>query len=237
LYVINNGPDHRRLEIFDPENGKFEVVADLDSVLSFGGKTRTNTESLAWIPPDRSGGSGFFLVGNKTDNRIQVLVLRPEGGVAVRGKPLRIEGLPDIGRRLSLADLSFDARSRRLLAIFSPGDLLVQIDFQGRVLETFRRLRAPAAEGLAIGPEGSLYIGCDNLGSRDRVHGTVLRFRPVAGAVWRWQRKPVDLSAWLQTVDGDAGYEEDLTFECSGIATTHGATPSSSFRTTTLSPR
>ena len=182
LYVINNGPDHRRLEIFDPENGKFEVVADLDGVLSFGGKTQTNTESLAWIPPDGTGGSGFFLVGNKTDNRLQALVLRPEGGVAVRGKPLRIEGLPDIGRRLSLADLSFDARSRRILAVFSPGDLLVQIDLQGRVLETFRRLRAPAPEGLAIGPEGSLYIGCDNLGSRDPVHGTVLRFRPVADA-------------------------------------------------------
>lgn len=126
------------------------------------------------MPDETEPFGGVFYIG-------RLFVFRMRLPVGVKQDAGRLALPPTVGEPIRmpheyLSDLHYDARTHLLYALFSPGDLVVKMTLEGKVVAEFPGLRGDNQKGLCIAPEGSLYIAMDRSSKVDPERGTLWKY-------------------------------------------------------------
>ncbi len=176
LYVVIEG-EEKILEV-DPET--FDVIREFALPRSVGEtelfKPEGNgTESICFVPNPDGSGQGTFFVANQSftlesgaEPSVIVQIELPLDAPDADG-PVRIITwfYPNI---IDISALWYDASAGQLLAVSDTNNLLIRFTLKGKPVRTYT-MTGRDQEGLAIGPDGMMYIAQDS--------GGLVKIRPL----------------------------------------------------------
>lgn len=165
LYVAIEGDD----DILEIEVDALVALRTFSVKRKFEGQTvikknRNGFEGLAFVTDPTHSNGGALYVSNQVLNHDDAEDLSAVFELDHTTDP-REATIRRVLRQetLDLAGLVFDAQSGHLWAISDQGDQLLHLTLDGQVVATYR-LPGTTQEGIALGPDGTIYIAQDTGG-------------------------------------------------------------------------